>query len=44
MADDKMHTENLAASKAGCSCTGLLESPVGSWAAAKFREIMRHSK
>lgn len=26
------------ASKAGYSCTGLLESPVGSWAAAEFRE------
>lgn len=44
MTDDKMHIETLAASKAGCSCTGLSGSPAGSWAAAKFREVMRHSE
>lgn len=37
MTDDKMHIETLAASKAGCSCAGLSESPVGSWATAEFR-------
>lgn len=37
VADDMMHIETLATSKAGCRCAGLLEGPVGDWAAAEFR-------